>query len=133
MTPSIGTRSNKKKTATASAKCRPRFRITLGDAIALGPGKIELLEAIDQTGSISAGARALGLSYKRAWDMVATMNACFTSVLVDREKGGSGGGGAHLTDLGQRVATLYRKMESKAEKATAKEWDAIQESMKKSV
>ncbi len=127
------TQASKKKTATRSARCRPRFRITLGDAIALGPGKIDLLEAIDRAGSISAGARELGLSYKRAWDMVATMNACFESALVSREKGGAGGGGAHLTDLGKRVATLYRKMEAKADKATTKEWDAIRESMKKNV
>ena len=110
--------------------CRPRIRIMAGKDIALGPGKADLLEAIEQTGSISAGARQLGLSYRRAWDLVDTMNHCFKQPLVERVKGGKGGGGAELTAEGRRNLKLYREMETKALKAIAPEWKAIQKSLK---
>ena len=57
--------------------CKPRIRVMLGKEIALGPGKIDLLDAIERAGSISGAARDLGLSYKRAWDLVDMMNRCF--------------------------------------------------------
>ncbi len=110
--------------------CRPRIRIMAGKNIALGPGKADLLEAIDRTGSISAGARALGLSYRRAWDLVDTMNQCFKQPLVERVKGGKGGGGAKLTAEGRHNLKLYREMETKALKAIGPEWKAIQKSLK---
>ena len=110
--------------------CRPRIRIKAGKDIALGPGKVDLLEAIAHTGSISAGARELGLSYRRAWDLVDTMNHCFEHPLVARVKGGKGGGGAQLTDEGRRLLDLYRKMETKAVKAIDPEWKTIQKSLK---
>lgn len=116
--------------AKSGVRCKPRIRITRGEDIALGPGKICLLEAIDRNGSISSAARDIGLSYKRAWDMVATMNACFKSPLVASEKGGSGGGGARLTDLGRKVAGLYRDMEHKAELAAQPHWQAIKKQIK---
>ena len=105
--------------------CRSRFRITVGKEIALGPGKIDLLEAIAEKGSISSAAREMGLSYRRAWQMVRTVNVCFKNPLVESAKGGKGGGGAHITPLGQRVMRLYRSMESKAEKSTLAEWKSI--------
>ena len=101
-----------------------------GKDIALGPGKVDLLEAIEETGSISAGARQLGLSYRRAWDLVDTMNHCFKQPLVERVKGGKGGGGAKLTAEGRRNLKLYREMETKALKAIGPEWKAIQKSLK---
>ena len=110
--------------------CRPRIRIKAGKDIALGPGKMDLLEAIERTGSISAGARELGLSYRRAWDLVETMNQCFKHPLVARVKGGKGGGGAQLTDEGRRMLDLYRAMETKALKAIGPEWKTIQKSLK---
>ena len=110
--------------------CRPRIRIKAGKDIALGPGKMDLLEAIERTGSISAGARELGLSYRRAWDLVDTMNQCFKHPLVARVKGGKGGGGAQLTDEGRRMLDLYRAMETKALKAIGPEWKTIQKSLK---
>ena len=103
----------------------PRFRITVGKEIALGPGKMDLLEAIAEKGSISAAARKIGLSYRRAWQMVSTVNACFKSPLVESSKGGKGGGGAQVTPLGQRVMDLYRSMENKANKSTRAEWKSI--------
>jgi len=110
--------------------CRPRIRIKAGKDIALGPGKVDLLEAIERTGSISAGARELGLSYRRAWDLVDTMNHCFKHPLVTRVKGGKGGGGAQLTAEGRDILDLYRTMETKALKAIGPEWKTIQKSLK---
>lgn len=110
--------------------CRSRFRITVGKEIALGPGKIDLLEAIAEKGSISSAARKMGLSYRRAWQMVHTVNDCFKSPLVESAKGGKGGGGAKITPLGQRVMQLYRAMESKAEKSTQAEWKSLSKSLK---
>lgn len=119
----------KKNKLSASGKsnivCRSRFRITAGGEIALGPGKVDLLEAIEKKGSISGAAREMGLSYRRAWQMVSAMNTCFRSPIVECSKGGKGGGGAQVTPLGQRVTELYRAMESKAKKATQAEWSAI--------
>jgi len=109
--------------------CRPRIRIKAGKDIALGPGKVDLLEAIETTGSISAAARELGLSYRRAWDLVDTMNHCFKHPLVARVKGGKGGGGAQLTDEGRNILKLYRTMETKALKAIGPEWKTVQKSL----
>jgi len=100
-----------------------------GKQIALGPGKVDLLEAIEHTGSISAAARELGLSYRRAWDLVDTMNQCFKQPLVERIKGGKGGGGAQLTEAGRRALHTYRTMESKALKAIDPEWQTLQKSL----
>ena len=95
-------------------KPRPRVRILIGAATALGPGKMDLLEAIAETGSISAAARAMGMSYRRAWLLVDTMNRCFHGNLVTTVTGTRGSGGAEVTDLGLEVIERYRKMEAKA-------------------
>ena len=72
------------------ASALPRVRILAGSAIAIGPGKAQLLHAIDETGSISAAGRGMRMSYRRAWLLVRTMNECFQSPLVEAEKGGAG-------------------------------------------
>ena len=87
----------------------------------MGPGKADLLDAIDETGSISAAARALGMSYRRAWLLVETMNECFKSPLVQTATGGEHGGGALVTDLGHEVVRRYRAMEKKAAASVARE------------
>ncbi|MZG30566.1 MAG: LysR family transcriptional regulator [Nitrospinae bacterium] len=92
-----------------------------GDLIALGPGKVDLLESISHEGSISQAARKRQLSYRRAWNMVDTMNQCFREPLVVSITGGKGGGGAKLTAAGKKVIQLYRKMEQKANNATRPE------------
>ena len=92
----------------------PRLRVLLGAAIAIGPGKADLLDAIAVSGSISAAAKRMGMSYRRAWLLVDTMNSCFQGPLVASARGGSGGGGARLTPLGQEVLARYRDMEAKA-------------------
>lgn len=97
-----------------------RFRVVLGRGVALGPGKADLLQAIDETASLTRAAARFGMSYKRGWTLVREMNAAFAKPLVETEKGGSGGGGrASLTPLGRRVLARYRQMEKDAGKAIA--------------
>lgn len=102
-------------------KARLRLRLMAGEEIAIGPGKADLLAAIDESGSISAAGRQLDMSYRRAWLLVETMNRCFRSPLVEAAKGGSKGGGARLTSLGVEVLKSYRQMEAKAERAISGE------------
>lgn len=100
---------------------RPRLRVLLGQATAIGPGKADLLEAVDRTGSISAGAREMGMSYRRAWLLVDTMNRSFREPLIVTTAGGSGGGGAQVTDFGRDVLARYRTMEDRARAAVHEE------------
>ena len=76
---------------------------------AFGPGKADLLDAISNHGSISAAAKSIGMSYKRAWDLVDDMNKGFKEDLVVKRIGGSHGGGAEVTEFGFKILTLYRK------------------------
>jgi molybdate transport system regulatory protein len=94
-----------------SLRGNARLRLMLGEEIALGPGKADLLEAIQASGSISAAAKSLDMSYRRAWLLVETMNACFDMPLVSSAKGGKGGGGALVTAEGQRLLAAFREME----------------------
>lgn len=103
--------------ANADPKIQFRLRIVLGDDIAVGPGKVDLLEAIGDAGSITAAARTLGMSYRRAWLLVDTMNRCFEAPVVTAEAGGASGGGARLTPTGAEVVRRYRRMEANAAKA----------------
>lgn len=80
----------------------------------MGPGKADLLERIDRCGSIAAAGRDMGMSYKRAWELIGTLNAMFRAPLVDSTRGGPGGGGAVLTDLGHEVLAAYRAFEADA-------------------
>jgi molybdate transport system regulatory protein len=89
-----------------------RLRIVVEPDIAIGPGKADLLEGIKETGSIAGAGRAMGMSYKRAWYLVETMNQCFKRPLVEASKGGRTGGGAKLTELGHEVLGRYRRMEA---------------------
>jgi|TARA_B110000438_G_C15585696_1_gene551594 molybdate transport system regulatory protein len=109
-----------------TSNLKTRFRVIKGKEIALGPGKVALLEAIEKKGSISSAAKNLGLSYRRAWDMVDTMNRSFNNPLVLGAIGGKKGGGSILTPTGKQLALAYRKMEKKAMKAVQKEWKTIE-------
>ena len=91
-----------------------KFHVPFGGVSAIGPGKADLLEAIAMAGSISAGARQLGMSYKRAWDLVDTMNRSFRQPLVATATGGNHGGGAEVTEFGRDVLRRYRAIEAKA-------------------
>ena len=93
-------------------RARIKVQVYLDDEIALGPGKRQLLELIERHGSISAAARAMGLSYRRAWLMVDTMNRCFQEPLVHAGKGGAHGGGATLTPFGQAICDRFAALEA---------------------
>jgi molybdate transport system regulatory protein len=99
----------------------PRVRILIGDGMVLGPGKVDLLEAIGRTGSISAAGRELGMSYRRAWLLVDALNHMFPAALVTASPGGSHGGGAKLTDYGRGVAAAYRRVEARTRAAMREE------------
>jgi molybdate transport system regulatory protein len=108
----------------AKPTLRFRMRITIGDVIAIGPGKIALLEAVDRTGSITAAAKSLGMSYRRAWILLDEMNRALRQPAVGSAKGGADGGRSTLTDAGRQLLTLYRRIEETA--ATAGEDDIRQ-------
>ncbi len=88
-----------------------RLRVDFSDSCSIGPGKITLLESIDRTGSLSAAARALGMSYRRAWLLVESLNTSFRRPVAALSTGGKGGGGAALTPFGTTLVAAYRKFE----------------------
>jgi molybdate transport system regulatory protein len=93
------------------------LRVLGPGAPAMGPGKAELIERIADTGSISAAARAMGMSYRRAWQLVEALNASYREPVVTTAIGGQKGGGARVTPYGTRLAALFRAMEDKASAA----------------
>lgn len=103
-----------------------KLRIEFGDRGMMGPGKAELLRRIRDTGSIAAAGREMGMSYKRAWTLVETMNAMFSSPVVARARGGARGGGATLTEMGERVLAVYATLAERAERAAAAEVSALE-------
>lgn len=96
-----------------------RLRLMFGDRLMLGPGKAELLARIEETGSIAAAGRAMGMSYRRAWALVEEMNAAFRAPLVASARGGAGGGGASLTPEGREVLAAYQTLLAATEAAAA--------------
>ena len=88
-----------------------KLQVVCGDGFAIGPGKADILEAINREGSISAAARSLGMSYRRAWLLVDEMNRCFRDKIIETQKGGSTAQGARLTNLGRAVLEAYRALE----------------------
>jgi molybdate transport system regulatory protein len=100
-------------------------RIDLDDRERIGPGKIQLLEKIDEFGSISAAGRAMDMSYKRAWDLVDEINRICRQPAVERQTGGKNGGGAVLTPFGTSLVARYRKIERDAASAVRRELAAL--------
>jgi molybdate transport system regulatory protein len=96
----------------------PRFRILYGHRFAFGPGKAGLLEHIEKAGSIAEAAKALGMSYMRAWKLVKSLNSGRAIPLVETVRGGRQRGGAKLTPAGRQVLQLYREIESQSVAAT---------------
>ena len=101
------------------------LRIDLDDEGRIGPGKIRLLENIQQFGSISAAGRAMDMSYKRAWDLVDEINRICNQPAVERQTGGKNGGGAALTPFGLSLVARYRKIERDAASAVRKDLRAL--------
>jgi molybdate transport system regulatory protein len=93
------------------------LRVLGADTPAIGPGKAQLISLIDSTGSISAAAREMGMSYRRAWQLVEAMNRSFTEPVVITAVGGVKGGGAAVTDFGREIVAQFRSMEDKASSA----------------
>ena len=117
------------KAVRLSLRMRPR--IYRGGDIALGPGKVDLLQAIADTGSIRLAARALDMSYMRAWTLVQTMNRSFAKPLVQALRGGRAGGRAQLTAAGREVLVLYQELVAAGERAGQPFWRRIERRMKR--
>lgn len=107
-----------------------KIRISFGSQVAMGPGKADLLEAIDAHGSISAAAKHMRMSYRRAWELVDVMNKCFTEPLVHSSPGGVHGGGAQLTEFGRSILKAYRDLVEKSQTASQQELAKINASLK---
>jgi molybdate transport system regulatory protein len=99
---------------------------------AVGPGKIQLLEAIEKAGTIAQAGRNLGMSYRRAWMLVDDMNNCFRNPVIEAQPGGSQGGRATLTPLGKKLIEQYRAIEAAAWLATSKHLHEIEASLNSS-
>jgi molybdate transport system regulatory protein len=101
----------------AMADSRPlrlRLRLNGSQGIVMGPGRADLLAQIAETGSIAAAGRRMGMSYKRAWNLVESLNAAFAAPLVETAKGGAAHGGARLTPLGEELLAAYQELEQTA-------------------
>jgi molybdate transport system regulatory protein len=109
---------------------RLTVRVDFGSDRALGPGKIRLLETIGKTGSISRAGRALGMSYRRAWLLVADLNRCFREPVVTAQPGGARGGGAALTPFGRDLIEKYRAIESRATAAAGRQLHDLEVSLR---
>lgn len=107
----------KKKCAGPPASVLPRLRVMCGRDAALGPGRVQLLELIGETGSLQAAAARMGMAYLTAWKHVKSLNARFRSPAVVCKRGGKTGGGAVLTEVGREVVVLYRRMEEQSQAA----------------
>ena len=97
------------------------IRLLLGNAASLGPGKIELINAIEKTGSISGAAKLMEMSYRRAWNLVDSINHDFDTEIIITSSGGKGGGGAVVTEIGMDIIRRYREIEAKALKSVDEE------------
>jgi molybdate transport system regulatory protein len=115
-----------KSKRAGSLSLLPRFRVMQGREIAFGPGKMELLELVGETGSIGKAARCMKMSYMRAWSLIKTMNACCKQPIVEAVRGGHTRGGAVLTEDGRRMLQLYRQMEADSLKAGQGDWRVLQ-------
>ncbi len=120
-----------KTSPKSTAQLRAQLRVMLGDEIAFGPGKADLLDAIRETGSISGAGKKMGMSYRRAWLLVDAMNRCFLNPLVDTAKGGANGGGTQLTELGIQVLDQYRLLQAEVTAITHNHFEQIKPLLRK--
>ena len=117
--------ASRPRTRRRGPVARFRLRVTSGETIAIGPGKIDLLEAIVETRSITAAAKSIGMSYRRAWILVDQINACLRQPAVASAKGGERGGGSRLTAVGEDLVARYRRIEARAAEACADDVAAL--------
>jgi molybdate transport system regulatory protein len=116
---------NRPKRRRGAPVLRMRMRVMAGESIAIGPGKIELLEAIRDTRSITAAAKAMGMSYRRAWMLVDEVNRSLKKPAVASAIGGDKGGGSDLTETGELVVRTYRRIEAHAAASCAKDIETL--------
>lgn len=115
----------RKKAPAVRPVARFRLRVTAGDAIFVGPGKVSLLEAIRDTRSITAAAKSIGMSYRRAWILVDELNRSLASAAVASATGGEHGGGSTLTAVGHELVDVYRRIEATATRACAQDLERL--------
>jgi len=120
----------KKKAGRGSVLLLPRLRVLCGGETALGPGRVDLLEWIGETGSLRAAAARMKMSYMRAWTLVRSINSWFRPPLVQVARGGRSGGGAKLTEAGRAVIGLYRRMERESQKVAERPWKDLRRFLK---
>ena len=125
------TKSAKETKTNAQPEVRFRMRIRRADAIALGPGKVALLGAVKEHGSISAAARSLDMSYRRAWLLMDELNRSLKSPATVSEHGGQRGGGSVLTPVGEEIIRLYRDIETQAYAACSDQIAALTKLVKR--
>lgn len=106
------------------------IRIRLCERGSLGPGKIRLMELIEETGSMAAAGRAMGMSYRRAWMLVQEINGLFSEPVIVKHLGGAHGGGASLTSFGKEVVERFRRIERKLSDSAATDIEALQDAAK---
>jgi molybdate transport system regulatory protein len=112
---------------TRTCHTTPRFQLRLvaGKDVVLGPGKADLLEAIEHTGSIASACRELGMSYKKGWQLIDTMNRHLPAPVIETRTGGSQRGGAYLTPLGREVLASYRALQQRLDPQACHEAHAL--------
>ncbi len=103
----------------------------LDEEIAMGPGKADLLDAIAATGSISAAGKQMGMSYRRTWLLVDTMNRCFQQPIVETATGGAHGGGTRLTDYGIDILKRYRQLQADIQTISAQHFPEFKPLLRK--
>jgi molybdate transport system regulatory protein len=103
-----------------------KLRIDLAPGTAIGPGKIALLEAITGSGSLSEAARQLGMSYRRAWLLLDSLNRTFTGPLATASVGGRGGGGVQVTPLGAELVQRFRSLEASVDRLATEQFAAFE-------
>jgi len=110
------------------SKPHAHVRLDFSGTCSIGPGKVSLLEGVARTGSLSAAARLLGMSYRRAWLLLHSMNEAFQQPVVELNVGGKDGGGAALTEFGQRLVADYRGFESAVDALAASTFASVRPS-----
>ncbi len=116
----------------SAAGPRVRLRIEFDGKHTLGPGKVQLLEAVIEHGSISGAARSMRMSYRHAWELLDDVNGCFGGRVLETESGGRAGGGARVTDFGRELIARYQRMWTTACEALESDLQALQRSRRPS-
>ncbi|WP_233237175.1 winged helix-turn-helix domain-containing protein [Bordetella sp. LUAb4] len=125
--PRLSTKTSPDATVAAATGTEVRFRLRIRhhDLLAIGPGKVDLLEAISEHGSIAAAARSMGMSYRRAWLLIDELNRALREPATHSGHGGASGGGSGLTPVGEAIVNLYRDIETSAQKACSRKLDGL--------